>query len=426
MASLPFAIVLMVVVWRALRAPYLCGALVLGLYGVVQVITRALFADPGLLWAPKLVLAAFILMCLTRIWARLGGQARFHLRTTQLLCLAYTAYFFISMGWSGHEDPRGTILGLAPAIVLFVVFAPKCVRTPRQLRDCLHLAIVLWAAACTTVLLHPQWWAEWGRLRIVAGPAEEYGTFNPLMLGELGALTFMASTLLWTNRPSRRLFWLLTAGVGLWVSLSATRGESLTAVAVVLVMFFVARGVRHPRGLVTSFVGIVLVVGIVLAAANRMLDTQFGQHWGTVVIVEGFEQREYLAVTLLETLWHEPSAWLFGLGGQYSLADPRLAMKPHNAFVQALCETGLVGLTLYVAIYIPPLAGLYGLWPKIRKNPEWRGLAITLTAFLLYYAVCGLKRGGSVDPLTFLSLVLIDRFVQVTRARLATGRPARR
>ena len=99
---------------------------------------------------------------------------------------------------------------------------------------------------------------------------------------------------------------------------------------------------------------------------------------------------------------------MLGLGANFSGA--MLGAYPHNHSVQALTETGIVGLLLWALIPIFGLTSILRVRKLVTNEPWQRFTFACLTALLIYYLLLSFKRGAVLDAPLFMYSVLADRF----------------
>jgi O-antigen ligase len=87
------------------------------------------------------------------------------------------------------------------------------------------------------------------------------------------------------------------------------------------------------------------------------------------------------------TLWSFPM--------QNGAMDP--VGHPHNAYLEALLDMGIVGFALLVAYYVHVWRGFRALGSNAWLDSQTRGLFQGATAALMAFFVCGLT-GGSLKP----------------------------
>lgn len=248
---------------------------------------------------------------------------------------------------------------------------------------------------------------------VVHFQAGRFEDANPLVIADMGAYLVMMSLLLFTqNRSATGSHKLLevarsTAGIagvalGIWLAFNTSRGETFSCLACGCLFVALVNGKSLLQsmlwlgGLVFSLVVVVsLSFVLFLPKANiEKLSNRYTQD----AIMEGSGQRKDLNSENIRFVLSSPTDFLFGLGARAS--EKRIGAWPHNQFVQAFSETGVLGLVLLSTCFF--LALRFGLRTLTMARLSAHYPSLVFTAFVLSlfaYQILVLSKKGS---LTFV------------------------
>jgi O-antigen ligase len=227
--------------------------------------------------------------------------------------------------------------------------------------------------------------------------------FTPLGLhaNELGRMYAIAYALLlfiWSESRNPRLSVPLLASMGVLVValvLTFSRG-SFVAFILVNLIFMLWRGSAR-----TVMVGIIGAIALmVLLPGAVLVRMQLGL--GTVdfnALTAG--RVDHIWLPLVPELWRSP-LWGNGLGSIMWMPPMRAGHMftvghPHNAYLQALLDMGVVGLALVCAYWLHVWRGLRKLGRDASLAPELRGLYQGAAAALAAMAIANMA-GSSLLP----------------------------
>lgn len=232
--------------------------------------------------------------------------------------------------------------------------------------------------------------------------AEDRGFYGPIGIhaNDLGRLHLFAFALLlfvWaeTKRPGMRLFLLLTLGV-LSVALLLTFSRAAIAAAMVVGALFLLWKFNAKT---LSFSIIVVVLAALFGADALYSRLTRGFDEGADAVSAG--RIEGIWLPLLPEIWKSP-LWGDGLSSiRWSFPMLNEAMTrtghAHSAYLEALLDMGIIGLTLLMAYYAHVWKGFRTLGSNAGLNGELRGLFQGATAALVAFFVTCLV-GSSLRP----------------------------
>jgi len=230
------------------------------------------------------------------------------------------------------------------------------------------------------------------RLSVLAGGPNAFGRMMGLLC--LGCLFF------WRGHRSR-WYWISGAIVAAFlVVLSGSRG-ALIAMAASLLTFLLVERVKWTRlvalAIVSTVVAVVLLwytpIGRVVAASfqHRVIDLSIEQHY-----MSGRGDRFFDAIELGR------QNWIMG-SGLAAFPASGLGPYPHNIFLEALTDGGLIGVALLVAVLT---LGFTVLWRNRRQLDSISVAALVLA--LVFSQISGDFYDNRV-VFIFLLLALIPR-----------------
>ncbi len=269
---------------------------------------------------------------------------------------------------------------------------------PRKILDILFLALVLPLTVALLQLVVPHSLPDLispiggHSLSLTEGTARVRGTLGHSNTFTTLLLLFMSLTCWKIEYVRRRLPWLLLLGITTFFFVSTKSLFGLMMFGVFIVVLIAPR--LSPVNLIGALVLLGLVIGL-------FASSQFGQErlgsiaqtpllnrdidiWRAIVLSQGdgnsFNWRLGQWTDLLGQWQHYP--WLgFGLGGSIHVSSNGLL--PHNDYVRALIEGGIVGMITFLTFIGTQIIRLLQLWRSAPPNSQQRSLCWTLLAYLL-------------------------------------------
>lgn len=336
---------------------------------------------------------------------------------------------------TGGQDPTRLLVSRALFLVLFVFF----LRQPRDLRMIVGVFVVLalstaWSGseAAITGSGRPEV-ADYraGGVDVLIG-----STQNP---NRLALIATLALIFVWEySQAHLRYRWRWMAGAAvlllvLTVFLSASRGGVLGLGFAAMLLFTRRRGGSSARflyGLAIAVLGVTLIGQVVPEEALERLTNIPGISESAGEGTGSIERRGYTYGVGLD-IWM--SAPLVGIGpGNWPyvrfITDPlRSSAAPHNSFLKALAEGGVLTLGLYLALFITSIRALV----RCERSPQamaaatrdglgWlvAGTRIALVTFLVFSLFADLWDLIFAYLLIGVAAVLIQRY-----GRLSTAAP---
>jgi O-antigen ligase len=217
-------------------------------------------------------------------------------------------------------------------------------------------------------------------------------TLGRIHLSALALLLFV-----WADcrQPRMRLFLMLTLGVVAMALLLTFSRAAIGGAALVGVLFLVWK--FNVRSLSLALLGLALIALLGGAAIWARLTLGFNEGANAV----SADRINGLWLPLLPELWKSP-LWGNGLNSilwsfpmQNGVIDP--VGHPHNAYLEAMLDMGIVGLGLTLAYFAHVWKGFRALSKDAALSPEMRALFQGATACLCAFFLTCLV-GGSLRP----------------------------
>jgi O-antigen ligase len=336
---------------------------------------------------------------------------------------------FKDMDWIEYDAAGGYIRDLVLKPILLILYAMlvgAAVLHSRDIRRFLTpMYISMWVMALLVIVFIA---ASGVHLSQLAGTYER-SFLSPLGmhandLGRLYAIAYALLLFIWdrTPRASLKVFLVLSMGiVGAALVLTFSRG-AIVALAVVHVIYLASR--RKLKTLVLCAMAIPVVLWLMPGAVYSRLDMGMGQ--GVNAVSAG--RVAGIWVPLLPYALQSP---IWGHGLQSLLWSPAMrgghmmqVTHPHSAWLQAVLDTGLIGLVLLLAFWIGHV------WRGFRKlardpalDPEVGGFFEGAAAGLLGFVIANVA-GSSFFPVpeqSFLWLAVGVMYGLRLRARAAAA-----
>jgi O-antigen ligase len=216
-------------------------------------------------------------------------------------------------------------------------------------------------------------------------------------LGRIHVSALALLLFVWADcrQPRMRLFLVLTLGVVAMALLLTFSRAAIGGAALVGVLFLVWK--FNVRSLSLALLGLAFIAVLGGAAIWARVTLGFGEGANAV----SADRIDGLWLPLLPELWKSP-LWGSGLNSilwsfpmQTGVIDP--VGHPHNAYLEAMLDMGIVGLGLALAYFAHVWKGFRALSKDAALSPEMRALFQGATACLCAFFLTCLV-GGSLRP----------------------------
>ncbi|NWJ42553.1 MAG: hypothetical protein HXX12_16445 [Geothrix sp.] len=337
-------------------------------------------------------------------------------KTLQVLTWAFLGFFWISIMWSpyyGADSWR-----FLPYFLVYFAMLPSLTESPELM---LRAYIAVWALtllATLGLMVSPAFHLspDIGRL-VVHFQVGQYDEGNPLAIADMGAYLIILSTCILlmqtTQRENRGLpktLWLLAGAtglvMGLWLTFNTSRGETFTGIACACVLVSLVKGrdlAQYAKWMVYQVAFLAALSAIVffsILPKNKIAELSW--RYSASSMAEASNDRMGLSAKTIEMALSSPRNLLVGIGARG--CEKRLGIYPHNHFVQAFGETGIIGFGMLCLACL--LAFRFGfrtlaLARQQAQQPTVIFAALMLSLFI--YQLIVLSKKGS---LTFVDTVM--------------------
>jgi hypothetical protein len=327
-----------------------------------------------------------------------------------LLVCAQFALWMIGTLYSGQVAPDEThIRTTGPYLLLRLALLPLLIIGIDEFRRMTTGLMLVGSVLAILIILNPNtsYWA--GRLTIdlsmMSRSADQVG--NPLATATLGGTMALIAALIVPQRKSPFIFVLrisaFVLGMGLAIG-SGSRGQVLATVVACIMFFPLARRLNNPRNFVLTMLGGLVVAVGVYATFQFFIGDQNRERWDPVMMVRDIAMRFDMCWWYLAAWISSPGHWLFGLGTNAWMgigADRFNSDYVHNIAVEILCEQGLVGATIFIAMTVLVIRSGLRLWRLAADDPSYRSVAAILLAICAFDLFNELKQGNISSGIPF-------------------------
>lgn len=340
----------------------------------------------------------------------------------QFFIWSYAAYFWISLLWSPFYGTE--IMKVLPYFLIYFGLLPSLVSKPGEMIGAFRWVWALTLLGTLALLASPAFFmsTDVGRM-VVHIPGGRVEESSPLAIADMGAYLLILSAFEWMhqqfvpagNRNVRSILKglsVLGMALGTWLTFNTSRGELITGVFTACLLIGLVRG-RNLRQYLSKGLGLLaglVVVGAVLFMVVRpfMGKPDLSFRYSPEAIVEGSDSRMDLGARTIEFGLSSERNLVFGIGARG--CERRLGMYPHNIFIQAFGETGILGLTLLgLATFLTLRFGFKVLARTKRSEDPIPMLFAALALALALYTIIVMGKKGSlamVDTYMWLSMAV--------------------
>ncbi|HWC66538.1 MAG TPA: O-antigen ligase family protein, partial [Acidimicrobiales bacterium] len=241
-------------------------------------------------------------------------------------------------------DPGGALrasLKSASGLLMFVVLEQLFAQDRRRIQGAVVAILVSLVPSFLVVIMNVS------AVMDDVGIARHQGTFgHPNALATYCCMTLAVTAALRFTVTGRKRLWLdLATGAQLiLIVLTYARGAWLSAVTVLLIV-----ALRYSKSLLVALIGLILILAMAVpSVSDRLSDLGTERVEGQGDPNSLVWRFRYWGDVLPEGL-HNPITGI-GLEQTGNVMDVELA--PHNTFLQAFVETGIVGLGLVIAVIV--------------------------------------------------------------------------
>ena len=310
----------------------------------------------------------------------------------------------------------------APYLLVAILVLPLLVQDVDEAAEGLHGTLIAGAILSAALVFFVDWGYRGFESDVFAGVAIR----SPLAIAQLGAMVFVLSMI---YMPWRGLYAVVAIGLiaisVILVIKSGSRGQLIAMIAAAFLFVPIARGWSISRGYVLWLIAAAVVLGAIWATLLPDLSgilTGQEDRFDTDRAVVDYEERVTLAHVLLNRyLSSGVLELLFGLGNSASFSPRIIGFYPHIVPVEILCELGVVGFSLFVAILVLTVRTIVRFMTTVSQLPaaaDARRVVASLAALALIELLVSFKQGSLVrDVNLFLFPVLIEGIIASVMAK---------
>lgn len=357
---------------------------------------------------------------LTRFMRRELVDSGYLNRVTVLVAILYFLWL-VGIVYSPSRDVMWTYIERLPTDALYLglllFFMPLLVQDVFEFRRALYGLMLVGSLICVLIMVNPAsvYWS--GRLVLDLGMlATGRDIGNALATASLGAMTALVAALIRPAHPSFMITALrigaFIAGMGMAIG-SDSRGQVLAAAIVGIIFFPMSRKLANPKQFFVVIIGFIVLVAGLLMVFQMFVSDVNRERWNPIDMLVSTTMRLEMVWRLFEYYLSSPMHWLFGLGtGAYASIslDTTVARDyVHNIAAEVLCEHGLVGAALFIAMIIILFKQGRRLWSMYSDDPVMRSTIALLAAICVFTLLESLKQGSMHYPAPFFWWVILAK-----------------
>ena len=349
------------------------------------------------------------------------------LEPVHVATLALIAFAFLSQIWTSSPGSyRRYFQGAIPYFVVFFVLAPLISLDKNGVKQGVRTAMFLGIPLVFLFVFVVTWEGRGIRL---AAPVLSRGRMSfvspPLALASMAGQTAILSIILISKNKLIRLLQFAAFAMATYVAFrTQSRGQLTAMTLVTLVCYPLANQGTKLKRMLFSMAGFVVLAGILYVLFNTF-ETGNINRWTESSIRHGTEGRLEMSRRLLEAWATEgPFSILFGLGvnSSFHVAGFYVHILP----AEILGEYGLLGMSLFLFIYINTFAKSVKIVRKLEHYPELRTEAIAIIALFVFSSFLSLKEGSLYGwPQLFFYAIAISHLERHSRKFMAQQRSLR-
>lgn len=352
-----------------------------------------------------------------------GRRPRLAIFPIHLCTIALFFYSGISLLWTPIPDLAITEWrNQLPYILLILFVLPLLIQDASDARDGLLGTLIAGSilATCLTFLV------EWGYRSIVSDVSAMGVIKLPLAIAQLGAYVFILAIMFRGRGVVRGFLTFGLAAISIALVLkTGSRGQMIAMIASAVVFAPVAYGRALSRGYIAA-----LVMGAAITAAlwwsfpglSELFATGDGDRFSADRAVTDYEGR----LTIAEALFNHYLdsgllGMIFGLGTSASFSRDIVGFYVHIVPVEILCELGIVGAGLLLAILLLTARGVarhMSMLARSSGSATVNRVVAALSALFVCEFLLSLKEGSLLrDIYLFLFPILIENVLRSVKVR---------
>lgn len=352
-----------------------------------------------------------------------GRRLRLASFPVHLCIIALFFYSGISLLWTPIPDLAITEWrNQLPYILLIVFVLPQLIEDASDARDGLIGTLIAGSilATCLTFLV------EWGYRSIVSDVSALGVVKLPLAIAQLGAYVFILAIMFRGRGLAHGCLTLGLAAISIALVLkTGSRGQMIAMIASAMVFAPMAYG----RALSRSYIAALVVVAAMTATIwwsfpgiSEVFSTGDSDRFSADRAVTDYEGRLTIAEALFNHYLNSGLlGMIFGLGSSASFSRDIVGFYVHIVPVEILCELGIVGAGLLLAILLMTARGVVHHMSTLARAPgsaTVNRVVATLSALFVCELLLSLKEGSLLRDINlFLFPILIENVLRRVKAR---------
>lgn len=368
-------------------------------------------------WLVNFITAVIVMFAIASAFFRKSDMTRGMWNGVTISLIALFTYVIAATAWTPALSSAQFFLKAGiPYWIFFLVLSPMLLRRTEDFSRIIIPTMVAGIVVSIMIFASPRGHFQYGRFVVDLGYLIGYGelTSNPLALADIGGTIAILAILYRAEqrRPVILLIRIVAIASGLALALaSGSRGQVVFSVLCALAFYPLLSDRRNWGQIFTLGLSGVFAVGMLFVFYTLLLDPSGSARWTGASLEDGFFVRANLALSMMESYVGDAKAWIFGLGTSafnfYYPIREHANWYPHNIFVEALSEYGLIGFGLLsIACFITIVWGR-NLFQVTRDDVRLRSTTLTLLSLTVFHMLLAFKQGHLIGPPFVLTLMLV-------------------
>jgi hypothetical protein len=405
--------------------PAIAACLCLGLFPIKQLLqaSSGFFRDS--LTGSQLInflIGGVALVAVGRRVVAKSDQFRGYVTSSFILTMLLYVWGVVTCWWSlASAEGFASFTTNIPYIALYLLILPTLVVTIDDWSRVSAVWLITNTIVAGLILANPEFTSWAGRLVLNLGVAGlKITKTNPLEIGAAGGVCIILG-LLYQSASGKTFilvirFIAVLLGTALVVR-SGSRGQFLFAIISAIAAYPIARKVKDIRRLAVAAIGLAILLALILFLAEKVRTSGTSdeeRRWTSEGFESGSNVRAGNMLLLLGQFASSPMNWVTGLGYQSYYALDSTQEYSHCISVDALAELGLVGATLFLAVFGRAAWLMKQCLDRIEDDPVRRSGLGCLAGILLFYFLLANKQGNLAGSSALFCFVLILERVHVS------------
>jgi O-antigen ligase len=350
------------------------------------------------------------------------------------LVLIYIGLYWISSLWSPFNDYENSI-GYLRYYIPYIILLPMIISNPNQMITAFNILCIIlligFIGLFITGDLNTLVSSQIGRAHVPIYTIGENIFTNPLTLADTGVLLSLSSILLYISAKKRisnikcfmprsiiMIMGFIGVGLGIWVAFLSSKAETIVGILCIIIYIILITAKNIRRAFIIMFVTILISGIVIMILYTTYYDNviEYSPTFNKNKIEVSWNGRISIIIDALKNYASKNEFIVFGIGARGN--EKIFGIWPHNAIIQSLTETGIVGLMIYIACILMTIKYGYNSYKKAKQEKDikkivWVGFVICL---FLYNFVMSQKKGSLSTHDTYMwivfSAIAFDRAIK--------------